>query len=152
MFVRLHIMARIPLSARFRALFARDEHAFWWEHFSDEERELREMDARQLAAALHEAQVRHNNERRILVEHMLSARLAQLQSRASWGSGVLGFGGAVLGAAMTVGLTAALSPSPEPTKVSVRCERAAPTASSAPPVSIPSPTASAASAGASRGK
>lgn len=119
-------MPRIPLSVRIRALFVRDSHAFWWNHFTDEERELRGMNARQLAAALHEAREQRDNERQILVEHMLALRLARVQSRASWGSGTLGFAGAVLGAALTVGLTAAITPNaPEP-QITVKCESSKP--------------------------
>ena len=72
---------RIPLSVRLKAIFARDKNEFWWNHFTDEERELREVDVSQLASVINEATVRHNTERRIVAEHMLSARLAQIQSR-----------------------------------------------------------------------
>lgn len=96
---------RIPLSVRLKAIFARDKNEFWWNHFTDEERELREVNVSQLASVINEATVRHNTERRIDAKYMLSARLAQIQSRASWGSGVLGFTGAIIRAALTDAMT-----------------------------------------------
>jgi hypothetical protein len=115
-------MPQIPFFIRLKALFAQNEHEFWWNQFTDDELELRMMNASQLASELNKAQVSSNHERKILVEHMLSVRLAQLQSRASWGSGALGFGGAVVGAAMTVGLTMAQTPAAPEAKVTVKCE------------------------------
>ena len=96
---------RIPLSVRLKAIFARDKNEFWHGHFTAEERELRALDVWQLASVINEATVRHKTERRIVAEHMLSARLAQIQSRASWGSGVLGFAGAIIRAALTDAMT-----------------------------------------------
>ena len=112
---------QIPLSVRLRALFSRNKEEFWWNHFTDEERELREMDVMQLAAALNEAQVRRNDQRKTVVEYMLSARLARLQAKAAWGAGALGFAGAVLGAGITAAVTAAVTPTPE-SKITVTCE------------------------------
>ena len=125
-------MPRIPLSIKFRALFARDNHAFWWNEFTDEERELGKMNTRELAEALQDAQNRGDNERGILIEHMLSGRLAQLKARASWGSGFLGFVGAVIGAAITVGLATGSPPCPEP-RFTAKCECLQPALSLTPP-------------------
>ena len=111
---------QIPFSVRLRSLFARNKEQFWWNHFTDEERELREMDVMQLAAALNEALVRRNDQRRIVIEHMLGARLARLQAKAAWGAGALGFAGAVLGAGITAAVAAALTPIQEP-KIEVTC-------------------------------
>jgi len=104
-------MQNIPLSVRIKAFFARDKAAFWWNHFTDEEKKLRRMDAWQLAEVINEARVRNiagMEAKRIVAEHMLNVRLAQIQATASWGSGVLCFVGAIIGAAMSVALTAAL--------------------------------------------
>ncbi|MDO9365662.1 MAG: hypothetical protein Q7T58_04850 [Methylotenera sp.] len=93
----------IPLYVHIKGLFARDKQAFWFNHFTDEEKELRRMDAWQLAKVIHEADVHKNNsEKRIVAEHLLNVRLAQIQSKASWGSGVLGFVGAIIGAVLSV--------------------------------------------------
>ena len=74
--------------------------------FSDEEKELRRMDVWQLAALIKEPNVRPGIEqKRIVAEHMLNVRLAKIQSKASWGPGVLGFVGAIVGAALSVSLT-----------------------------------------------
>jgi hypothetical protein len=101
----------IPLSARIRGFFARDKRAFWWSHFTDEEKKLRRMDVWQLAKAINEARVRNlagEVEKLIVAEHMLNVRLAQIQAKASWGSGILGFVGAIIGSALSVSLTIAL--------------------------------------------
>lgn len=98
-------MLRIPLSVRIRSLFSRDKHEFWWNHYTDEEKQLRRMDAWQLATIIHEENIRQTApEKRIVAEHMLNVRLAQIQATASWGSGVLGFVGAIIGAALSVSL------------------------------------------------
>jgi len=96
----------IPLSVRIRSIFAKDKDALWWGHFTDEEKELQRMDVWELAAVIQEASVRSGmDKKRIVAEHMLNVRLAQIQSKASWGSGVLGFVGAIVGAALSVSLT-----------------------------------------------
>lgn len=88
---------RIPLSIRIKALFASDKNAFWWNHFTDEEKELRSMDAWQLAKVIHEADIRKNNaEKRIVAEHLLNVRLANIQASASKWAGWLSAFGAVL--------------------------------------------------------
>lgn len=121
---------RIPLSLRLKALFSIDKEKFWWNHYTNEERVLSEMDAKQLSSALSEAQMQNNREREILVEHILSARLARLQSNASWGSGTLGFVGAIIGAALGAAMTASLSPNSD-SRTIVRCEYSAPSAAPA---------------------
>lgn len=101
------------LLTHLRSLFARDKEAFWWKYFTDEELELQRMDVWQLAAVIEEAKVRPGMEkRRIVAEHMLSQRIALIQAKASWGSGVLGFIGAVVGAALSVALAAVLKSEP----------------------------------------
>lgn len=105
-------MTKTPLLVRIRAFFARDKEAFWWDHYTDEEMKLRRMDVWELAAVINEARVRNlagEAERLIVAEHMLNVRLAKIQASASWGSGVLGFAGAILGAAVSVTLTMLLS-------------------------------------------
>ncbi len=101
----------VPLSAKFRALFARDEVAFWFDHFHDDERKLARMDVWELAKVINEARVRNlagEAEKLIVAEHLLNVRLAKIQATAAWGSGVLGFVGAIIGAALSVALTLAL--------------------------------------------
>ena len=92
----------IPLSVRISSFFARDKRAFWWKHFTDDEKQLRRMNPWQLAQVIHEG---NTPEKRIVAEHLLNVRLAQIQATASWGSGVLGFVGAIIGAAISVALT-----------------------------------------------
>jgi hypothetical protein len=121
----------IPVFVRLRALFAHDKNEFWWNHFTDKERELRQMDVMALAAALHEAQVKGNEQQRIVVQYMLTARLANLQAKASWGSGILGFAGAILGAALAAAVTVAVSKdSDSTTLVTCACQTPASIASS----------------------
>ena len=65
----------ISLADRIKSLFARDRHQYWLDHFTDEEKELRRMNAWQLAAIIEEASVRSGMERkRIVAEHMLDVR------------------------------------------------------------------------------
>lgn len=97
---------KIPLDIRIKSIFAKDKAAFWWGHFTDEEKMLKSMDVWELAAVIQEANVRFGMEKKkIVAEHMLNVRLAQIQSKASWGSGILGFVGAIVGAALSVSLT-----------------------------------------------
>lgn len=97
---------KIPFDIRIKSFFAKDKAAFWWSHFSDEEKMLKRMDVWELAAVIQEANVRLGMEKKkIVAEHMLNVRLAQIQSKASWGSGILGFVGAIVGAALSVSLT-----------------------------------------------
>jgi hypothetical protein len=75
---------RIPLSVKIRSFFARDKDEFWWNHFTDEEKELRRMDVWQLAKVINEGRVRNlagEAEKIIVAEHMLSERLARIQAR-----------------------------------------------------------------------
>jgi len=83
------------------AFFARDENAYWWKLVTDYERSLSKMSLSELASELERTQVRHETSNTIIVEHTLTARLARIQSRASWWSGWLGFAGAMLAAALT---------------------------------------------------
>lgn len=89
---------------RFKAIFRSDPKQYWWEFFSDEERELRRMDIWELAGEVEAG----DNRRRIVAEHMLNVRLVRIQSNAAWGAGILGFIGALLGAALSVALTITL--------------------------------------------
>ena len=72
-----------------------------FERITDFERSLVEMTVPQLAAELSKAQVNNEIEKKIIVEHMLARRLAYIQSKASWGSGWLGFIGAAVGAILS---------------------------------------------------
>ena len=89
------------LIERIGAFFARDEEAYWWKLVTDYERSLSKMSLSDLASELQRTQVRNETANTIIVEHMLAARLARIQSRASWWSGWLGFAGAMLAAALT---------------------------------------------------
>jgi len=96
---------RITLLDRLKSVLASNRFDYWWGLFTDEEKELARMDVSQLAGVLEEAKVRSGMERkRIVAEHMLSVRLARIQSKAAWGAGALGFAGALLGAALSVAL------------------------------------------------
>jgi len=89
------------LLTHIRALFARDKDAFWFNEATDYERSLSKMTLSELASELQRTQVRYETANTIIVEHTLAARLARIQSRASWWSGWLGFAGAMLAAALT---------------------------------------------------
>lgn len=100
---------RITGLDRLKSVLARDKYAYWWNHFTDDEKELARMDVWELAGVIEEANARHDMERkRIVAEHMLDARLARIQAKAAWGSGLLGFLGALVGAALSVTLASVI--------------------------------------------
>ena len=98
----------ISLATRMRALFARDEYEYWFNHFTDEEKKLKKMSIWQLAEVINEANVHNNNPvKKIVAEHALSHRLAKLQANASWGSSFVGIGGVIAGAILSSWLSSA---------------------------------------------
>lgn len=94
-------MKSVSLIERIGVFFARDKEAYWWNLATDYERSLSKMSLSDMASELQRTQVRHETANTIIVEHMLAARLARIQSRGSWWSGWLGFAGAMLAAALT---------------------------------------------------
>lgn len=96
---------RTPLCVRVRSFFARDERAFWWDYVTNEEKQLRRMDVSQLAKFIINSSC--DREKKVIAEHMLNVRLAKIQATASWGSGILGFVGALMGAALSIAITIA---------------------------------------------
>lgn len=120
-----------------KSFFAWDKHAFWFEHFTDEEKQLRRMSVGELAKVINEARVRNlagEAEKLIVAEHMLNVRLAKIQATASWGSGVLGFVGAIIGSAVSVALTMVLQ---SPKEVSSAPARASEKQAVAAPLPVP---------------
>ena len=98
---------RIPLTVRIKGFFARDKDAYWWNHWTDEEKQLRRMDVWQLAKVINEARVRNlagESEKLIVAEHMLSERLARIQARPGYIATVAGLVGMVGGAFLTSSL------------------------------------------------
>ena len=90
---------RFPLRLRLKAIFSKDPNELYFEYLTDRERTLKKMDVWELAELIQKARVRQNMEtERIVAEHLLSQRIAQIQSKASWGAGILGFCGAIIGA------------------------------------------------------
>lgn len=95
-------MKTTPLD-RIKGLLSFDKDAYWWNHYTDEEKALRRMDVWELAKVINDAQVSNligTTEKIIVAEHMLNARLAKIQSRPAWfaiWAGLLGVvGGALL--------------------------------------------------------
>lgn len=134
----------VSLSVRIRAFFARDKDAFWWNEITNEEKQLRRMDVWELAKVINEARVRNlagEAEKLIVAEHMLNVRLAKIQATASWGSGVLGFVGAIIGSALSVALTMALQSPKEvpraPERTSEKQAVSAPVQKTREPISQP---------------
>lgn len=89
------------LVEKIRARLARDKNDYWWKSATDYELSLSKMSLSELARELQDMKVRKEVANTIIVEHMLTARLVRIQSRASWGSGWLAFAGAVLAAALS---------------------------------------------------
>lgn len=97
----LHTM-RLTLADRIKSCFTRDKYAYFFRHFTDAEKELRRMDAWELAKVIYEANVLKNNpEKGIVAEHMLNVRLAKVQTRATYISIVAGLIGIAGGAYLT---------------------------------------------------
>lgn len=95
---------RTKLIDRLKGFFARNKYAYWWCHWTDEEKQLRRMDVWQLAKVINEARVRNlagEAEKLIVAEHMLSERLARIQARPGYIATVAGLIGVVGGAFLT---------------------------------------------------
>jgi hypothetical protein len=89
---------------RLKGLFSIDKYAYWWGHWTDEEKQLRRMDVWQLAKVINEARVRNlagEAEKLIVAEHMLTERLARIQARPGYIAIVAGLVGVVGGAFLT---------------------------------------------------
>lgn len=92
---------------RLKGFVARDKNAYWWAHWTDEEKQLRRMDVWQIAKIINEARVRGlagEAEKLIVAEHMLSERLARIQARPGYIATVAGLVGVVGGAFLTSAL------------------------------------------------
>jgi hypothetical protein len=104
----------VTLFDRIKSFFARDKNAFWFHHYSSDEKAFERMDAWQLAGVIHEANVRNTVDwatKKIVAEHMLGVRLANIQAKPNYFALVTGLVGAIGG----VLLTAALQKPPEQT-------------------------------------
>jgi|GEM_PF-3246452 len=106
---------KIPLLTRLRAIFAKDKEDFWFQYFSDEEIQLRKMDVWQLAKVISEAKTTHvgSEEKRIVAEHLLNIRLANIQANAAWAAGIISFIGAIIGASIPLIAVFYFSQSPQ---------------------------------------
>ena len=113
----------VSLLDRIRGFIARDKRAFWWNYFTDEEKQLRRMNVRQLAKVINEARVRNlagEAETLIVTEHMLKERIARIQSRPTWfaiWAGLVGVAGGAF-------LTSSLQPPNEQNKCVCECKTA----------------------------
>jgi hypothetical protein len=99
--------AKITFLDRIKALFAKDKEEFWFKHFTDEEKELKRMDAWQLAEVINEARVRNSADmevKRIVAEHMLNVRLANIQARPNYFALFVGLAGVIGGVFLTSAL------------------------------------------------
>jgi len=103
---------RVRLTDRVKAFLSSDEESFWFNHFTDEEKALRRMDVWEIASVINKS--RANNlasdaEKLIVAEYMLNKRLTQIQAKASWGAGILGFSGAIIGVSLSIMLSQTIS-------------------------------------------
>lgn len=108
---------------RIKSIFASDKDAYWWNHFTDEEKKLRRMDVWQLAKIINELRVRNlagETEKLIVAEHLLKERIARIQSRPTWfaiWAGLVGIAGGAF-------LTSSLQPPNEVNKCICECKTA----------------------------
>ncbi|HCJ50848.1 MAG TPA: hypothetical protein DHV67_03185 [Gallionella sp.] len=100
---------RHSLLVRIKAFFARDKYSFWWNELTDRDKKLAALSTRGLAGKLQDASTLRDAEEVIVIEHMLSQRLAEIQTKAAWGASILGFVWAILGASLSVALTEMLN-------------------------------------------
>lgn len=108
----------VPISVRIRSFFTRNKHNFWFDHFTNDEKQLRRMDAWQLATVIHEENICQTApERRTVAEHMLNVRLVKIQNRATYFSIFFGILGVIIG----VFLTTALQKPESHNKLSCEC-------------------------------
>jgi hypothetical protein len=98
---------KTTLLDRIKGLLSSDKDAYWWNHYTDEEKALRRMDVWELAKIINDAKVSNlvgTTEKIIVAEHMLNVRLAKIQSLPAWFAifaGLLGVvGGALLNSSM----------------------------------------------------
>lgn len=132
---------RTTLIDHIKSIFASDKNAYWFDHFTDEEKQLRRMDVWELAKVINEARV-HNlvgsTEKIIVAEHMLNVRLAKIQARPAW----YAIAGGLIGVVGGAFLTSALQKSDEQPKCVCECKHsgtvqqnvATPITQSVPPV------------------
>lgn len=133
---------RTTLIDRLKGFFARDKNAYWWDHWTSEEKQLRRMDVWQLAKIINEARVRNlagEAEKLIVAEHMLSERLARIQARPGYIATVAGLAGVVGGAFLTSALQKPETPPPCKCDCHVQQNMAAPMPSVSPVVKPPVP-------------
>lgn len=98
---------KITLLDRLKSLFARDDHDFWFNHFSDKEKALKRMDVWQLAKVISESHINNipgAEEDRIVAEHMLNVRLAKIQAMPAYVAIIFGLIGVVSGAYLNAAL------------------------------------------------
>jgi hypothetical protein len=98
---------RTTLIDRIKSIFASDKDAYWWNHLTDEEKQLRHMDVWELAKVINEARVRNlagEAEKLIVAEHMLAERLARIQARPAYFAIYAGLAGVAGGAFLTSAL------------------------------------------------
>ena len=94
------------LVVRLKSIFSTNKLKFWFNEYTNEEKELAQMDAWQLAGVIDQSTRCNNNiQQRIVAEHLLNIRLTHIQAKASWGAGLLGFIGAIIGAVLSLTLT-----------------------------------------------
>lgn len=94
---------KITVWEKFRALFAKNKKGYWFDLYTDEEKELKRMDVWQLAQVIRDESISTGNkERKLVADHMLKVRLARIQSSATYISAVFGLIGVIIGAVITV--------------------------------------------------
>lgn len=90
---------------KLRYFFAKDKDLFVWNEVNDEAKELQDLTTWQLVELINQG-INSSNDatRRTYAEHLLAHRISQRQAKASWGAGLFGFLGAILGAVISVTL------------------------------------------------
>jgi hypothetical protein len=88
----------INLTDRFKELFVKDRYGFWFNRFSDEEKELRRMDSWELAEIIQEETIKKRDIKKLIIaEHMLQVRLVKMHNNAIYLSIIFGLVGVLLG-------------------------------------------------------
>lgn len=79
-----------------RSLFVLNKKKFWWKFFDDYELMLARMRLGELAQELEAAKMQNDTKKQVMIEYVISQRIAKVQIIASLWSGWIGLLGAVL--------------------------------------------------------
>ena len=112
---------KISVWQRIKAVFVKDKYEYWFNEFSNEEQKLLQMDVWKLAEVIVEDKTLNTaetNKKRIVAEHFLDIRISRIQAKAAWGSAIIAFFGAIIGASIPLLISSAIN---QHTSININC-------------------------------